>query len=336
MKASVPYKDIILGKKAAVSIEINNTEDMIRYTTASCVFVNPNSAKTTNSSSCITLLPFLRVNITAYVTADILGSWSVESCSLQESSNMNCSQSWQGDTKSNIGSFTVSAEKLTNLVGAAVVSQQLNVGEKQTANIVIRNTGNITARAYANCTFADPDGNEYYAATQQQDIAAQSNSASSVSLTVDKEGMWSLDSCSVVRVLGNSLIKEDEKMISSTFEVVKIECTKNSDCDGSTISCSCVENKCKPCDYGYVCRSNACAAERPPSEDCLGTQSSCYKSGTRCVACPENSVCTNSQCVPVNNEPVPSMPMFTIIIILLVVLTPFIVFLVYRFVILRR
>lgn len=326
INASLSYNNVTYQGSADVSAAVRNPEDMQRYAFVACSFANQDGNRTRANSTCTQIGSLANAVLRPSVVANAVGTWTVESCSVYESGSSACAPAQVHDTDTNIGTFSAIVPQTIFLTSADIATQTPKEGEPVNINVIVRNRGTNTSKAFVECSLTDPDDNTVSAKSTVREIASQQNLTFTPSIILDKDGTWTLASCAVYRII-NPTVKEQDITLNKEFTVYNVECQQNVQCGGTVTSCGCSNNVCLQCAYGYTCANYQCVSLQ---EECPGTTSSCYSSGGTCVACQDGDICQANSCVPVSGQPVPSFPMFAILVVMLVILIPVVIFVIHK------
>ena len=329
MKTFIPYASVSFNNRASISVDVRNTEDVLRYVVARCILKKPDGGGLTAKSDCTRIAPSSNSTLKPSFVADSVGEWAVDLCSVEESNSSSCTPSIVHATESNIGTILAIFDRTLSITSTSLVSQRLKVGDAASINVVIRNNGENRSSSFVNCTLTDPLGNTRSASASIQTILPGSTFTFRPSVGTDTEGTWVLNSCTAYRMI-DFVNNEQSTTINKEFVVAAApQCTTSSQCGGTVTSCECSDNICVQCPYGYDCRSGRCIE----GQSCLGTSSSCYSDGSSCVSCPDDSVCSDSTCAPTNDQPLPTVPLFLIVLVSMAIITPVTIFIIYRMIV---
>ncbi|MEK6887923.1 MAG: dickkopf-related protein [Candidatus Aenigmatarchaeota archaeon] len=229
--------DTQVNNTATATINVRNPSDVARYAKVSCSFRNPKNQLASNSTSCVQVAGTSVSPFDMNIYANVVGTWSVETCALRGSLDSSCSTVY--DSKSNIGTFNITGFNVgpgcTRVSGNATnpstgecrefFNECLPSGWTTTgACPIVPNTIRITAVlvptsainnsnvnidttvlnsinddrfAQVNCAVKDPNGATYIRSSSCEGIAAGASHTYRTTLAVSTVGLWNVTTCSV-------------------------------------------------------------------------------------------------------------------------------------------
>ncbi len=208
--------------ETSASVRINNPTDNARFGNAMCTFRRPDNTIISNSSlSCTRFNSAETKTLTVNITAGIAGTWTLQSCRVNGSTNSNCLLPVKDDEAILAQTFSVAAESLPSI---ASVQPPLGVllNTEGITDVIVENNGTDKSGS-ATCKFSDPIGQ---ISTSSSACVQLPGNAATTAIPVTKlfstAGQWTVVSCSLNAGAAqdcSNAAKTDEEQVGKNFNV---------------------------------------------------------------------------------------------------------------------
>ena len=222
--AKINRASVILDSQEDIDVTVSNAGNKNKYAFAYCSFKSPSGKAKTSKTPCTIIYNISAHPFVVSVNADESGKWTVNSCSVNSSNNA-CASSIIDNTKTNVGTFTVSipeeAPKALMTIDGTVRDKIILLNSVQDIDMTVKNPS-AAKYGIVTCSFEKPSGRMITKTSACSLIATNSQQTFTASATADESGTWTVNSCSVYSSLSSSCINpllESSKTSVGTFSV---------------------------------------------------------------------------------------------------------------------
>ncbi len=189
----VPGSPVMNDTKVSLSAVVQNPSSQAAFATFECNFRNPQETYTLSGQQGIELGSNTQFQLN--ITADIVGNWYVDNCTISKSSNPDYSASVPTYTTNNPGSFEVI--KGTNLTITSVsLPPPVDNGTLAGIDVSVRNPS-VARYAQVSCVVRNPLNFPTTETSLCSEVGTDETVSLPVSVLIDQYGVWNVDSCSV-------------------------------------------------------------------------------------------------------------------------------------------